>query len=129
MSNIISIDYWTHKSWLAYSIEGFAFAYRTVPTKNLIKEVEILLSQKNATRIVLGMPYNIDGTMSRHWQRVKTFAKTLEKHFPTLEVIFHDERLTTAEARLSWADDIDAESARLILEGFLRSCISEKEAI
>ncbi len=119
MSNIISIDYWTHKSWLAYSIEGFAFAYRTVPTKNLIREIENLLSQKNATRIVLGMPYNIDGTLSRHGQRVKTFGQTLETHFPTTPIILHDERLTTSEAHLSWADDIDAESARLILEDYL----------
>lgn len=119
MSNIISIDYWTHKSWLAYSIEGFTFAYRTVATKNLIKEVETLLSQKNATSIVIGMPYNIDGTLSRHGQRVKTFVKTLETHFPTTPIILQDERLTTSEAHLSWADDIDAESARLILEDFL----------
>jgi putative Holliday junction resolvase len=71
-----------------------------VPTRNLISELEKLIKKRNPESIVLGMPYNIDGTMSKHGQRVKTFAKTLEKHFPTLEIIFHDERLTTAEARL-----------------------------
>jgi putative Holliday junction resolvase len=119
MSSVISIDYGTHKSWLAYSVEGFAFAYRTVPTKNLIGEIEILLSQKNAKTIIIGMPYNIDGTLSRHGQRVKTFMKTLETHFPSIKIVSHDERLTTAEAKLEWAEDIDAESARLILAGYI----------
>ncbi len=118
-SSLISIDYGTHKSWLAYSVEDFAFALETVQTRNLIPELEKLIKKRNPESIILGMPYNIDGTMSRHGQRVKTFSKTLEKHFPTLEIIFHDERLTTAEARLEWAEDVDAESARLILEDFL----------
>lgn len=121
MSILISIDYGTHKSWLAYSVEGFAFALETVQTRNLIPELEKLIKKRNPESIILGMPYNIDGTMSRHGQRVRTFAKTLEKHFPTLEIIFHDERLTTAEARLEWAEDVDAESARLILEDFLEN--------
>ncbi len=120
-NNYLSLDYGTHKSWLAYSVEGFAFALETVQTRNLISELEKLIEKRNSKAIVLGMPYNIDGTMSKHGQRVKTFSKTLEKHFPTLEIIFQDERLTTAEARLGWADDIDAESARLILEDFLEN--------
>lgn len=65
------------------------------------------------------MPYNIDGTLSRHGQRVLEFQKKLQNHFPLLEIITHDERLTTSEAELSWAQDIDAESARLILEDYL----------
>ena len=68
------------------------------------------------------MPYNIDGTMSAHGNRVKNFAKKLEKF--GLPVIFHDERLTTSEAKIAFSEnnfagDIDAESARLILENFL----------
>ncbi len=117
--NFVSIDYGTHKSWLAYSVEGFAFALETVPTRNLTNELEELIEKRNPESIILGMPYNIDGTMSKHGQRVQSFAKILEKHFPTLPIIFQDERLTTAEARMEWADDIDAESARLILEDFL----------
>ena len=68
------------------------------------------------------MPYNIDGTMSTHGNRVQKFAKKLEQF--GLPIIFHDERLTTSEAKIAFSEndfagDIDAESARLILENFL----------
>jgi putative holliday junction resolvase len=116
----LSIDYWTHKSWLAYSVEGFAFAIETVPTKELIGALDKLVEKRHPQAIIIGMPYHIDGTMSKHGQRVMSIAKILEKHFVTIPVIFHDERLTSSEAHLAWADDIDAESARLILEDYLR---------
>lgn len=64
------------------------------------------------------MPYNIDGTESAHCKKVRTFAKKLESTI-TINIIFHDERLTTSEAKFGGVDDIDAESARLILEDYL----------
>ncbi len=119
MSNYIAVDYGTHKSGLAYSVEGFSFAIGTTQTKILIIELEKLIKNKNPKSIILGMPYNIDGTMSKHGQRVLAFQKKLQSHFPLLEITTHDERLTTSEATISSVEDIDAESARLILEDYL----------
>ena len=70
------------------------------------------------------MPYNIDGTLSKHGRRVEKFVESI-KTFTALPIITHDERLTTSEARIGFAEsgydgDIDAESARLILEDYLR---------
>ena len=72
------------------------------------------------------MPYNIDGTMSPHAKKVKYFSKKLEKILPNIPVILVDERLSTAEAKMKKAEynasfDIDAESARIILEYFLEA--------
>lgn len=50
---------------------------------------------------------------------MRTFAKELSASFPSKEIILHDERLTTSEARLAGVEDIDAESARLILEDYI----------
>jgi RNase H-fold protein (predicted Holliday junction resolvase) len=47
------------------------------------------------------MPYNIDGSMSKHGKKVLIFEKILQKTFPELTIILHDERLTTSEATLS----------------------------
>lgn len=76
------------------------------------------------------MPYNIDGSMSKHGKRVQAFAKKLELALE-IPVIFHDERLTTSEAKIGFDEDgidgdIDAEAARLILESYLET--KEKEA-
>ena len=65
-NSIIGIDYGTRKSGLAYSVEGFCFAYKTVPTSGLFTLVPKWLQERKAEMIIVGMPYNIDGTMSKH---------------------------------------------------------------
>lgn len=120
-NNYLALDYWTRKTGLAYNTLSFAFSLATVPTNELIEKIASIIADKKITAIVIGMPYNIDGTMSKHGKRVKNFAKNLEQF--SLPVFFHDERLTTSAARISFSEnshegDIDAESARLILEDF-----------
>lgn len=79
--NYLAIDYGTRKSGLAYSVGFFAFGKNTVRTNDLIETLEDIIAEKKVSGIVLGMPYNIDGTMSLHGQRVQSFAKILEKRF------------------------------------------------
>jgi putative Holliday junction resolvase len=121
--NYISIDYWTRKSGLAYSVEGFCFAWKTVNTTDLLEIVPKWATERKAETIIIGMPYNIDGTMSKHGKRVHEFIKKLQTTTP-LSIITHDERLSTSEALLGFDEygingDIDAEAARLILVDFL----------
>jgi putative holliday junction resolvase len=124
-NSIISIDYGTRKSGLAYSVEGFCFAYKTIPTTELMGKVPKWVIERKAESIVVGMPYNIDGSMSRHGKRVLEFVRKLQTVTP-LPIILHDERLSTSEALLGFDEDgitdgdVDAEAARLILMDFLR---------
>ena len=123
MWNLISIDYGTRKSGLAYSVEGFCFAWKTVSTTDLLKIVPKWASDRKAEAIIIGMPYNIDGTMSKHGKRVTDFIDKLSKLTP-LPITSHDERLSSSEALLGFDEygvngDIDAEAARLILVDFL----------
>ncbi len=123
-NNIISIDYGTRKSGLAYSVEGFCFAYKTLSTADLFEKIPKWVIERKADTIIVGMPYNIDGSMSKHGKRVSEFVKRLEKII-TIPIILHDERLTTSEALLGFDEDgitdgdVDAEAARLILVDFL----------
>ncbi len=124
-NTIIAIDYGTKKSGLAYSVESFAFAYRTIPTRELLTTLWALIEAKSASQIIIGMPYNIDGTISTHGRRVRSYVDILRKHI-SLPITYIDERLTTSEATLGFEavgieGDIDAESARLILESYLES--------
>jgi putative Holliday junction resolvase len=119
-NNLIGIDYGTRKTGLAYSVGSFAFGWKTVPTKDLIKELQSLIQTKKSDAIVIGMPYNIDGSMSQHGKRVLQYVKQL-KTFTPLPIYTHDERLTSSAASMSFIEDgidgdIDTEAARLILE-------------
>lgn len=123
MNSIISIDYGTRKSGLAYSVEGFCFAWKTVLTKDLLTILPKWIQERKAEMVIIGMPYNIDGTMSKHGKRVNEFIRKLETHIQ-IPIILHDERLTTSEAILGFDEygvngDIDAEAARLILVDYL----------
>jgi putative holliday junction resolvase len=124
-NSIISIDYGTRKSGLAYSVEGFCFAYKTIPTTELLMRVPKWVAERKAETIIVGMPYHIDGTMSKHGRRVSEFVEKL-KSVIQIPIILHDERLSTSEALLGFDEDgitdgdIDAEAARLILVDFLK---------
>jgi len=85
------------------------------------------------SRLLVGLPYNMDGTETSLTPTCRAFAAELERRCG-LPVEFVDERLTSAaataelrEARRAGArarrvrrEDIDAHAARLILETWLR---------
>ena len=78
--------------------------------------------------IVVGLPLNMDGSEQQLTRDAKKFGNRIAGRFG-LKVEFQDERLTTADAKEQLfsrggyknlkKDNIDAESARLIIESFL----------
>lgn len=77
--------------------------------------------------LVVGLPLNMDGTEQQLTKDAKKFGNRIAGRFG-LKVEFQDERLTTADAKEQLfsrggfknlkKDNIDAESARLIVESF-----------
>ena len=78
-----------------------------------------LITQWQPDALVVGVPYHPDGAPHDNTRRAQAFARQLHGRFrlPVHEV---DERYTTTEALSHGAGDIDAASAALILEQFLR---------
>ncbi len=80
--------------------------------------------------IVVGLPLNMDGSNQSVTFAAKKFGNRLANQFK-LPVEFQDERLTTADAKERLferggyknlgKDNIDAESARLIIESYFES--------
>ena len=70
--------------------------------------------------LVVGVPRHPDGNAHEMTARAEKFARQLRGRFalPVYEV---DERYTSVEAQSRNVDDIDAQSAQIILEQFLRS--------
>jgi putative Holliday junction resolvase len=85
-------------------------------------------------RLLVGLPYNMDGSETVLTEACRAFAGELARRFG-LPVEFVDERLTSvtaqadlrevrrsgARARRVTREDIDANAARLILETWLRA--------
>lgn len=70
--------------------------------------------------LVVGIPRHPDGQPHDNTRRAERFARQLHGRF-RLPVHAVDERYTTVEAQSLGAADLDAASATLILEQFLRT--------
>jgi len=97
------------------------------PTWN---EIQKIIKEWLPDALVVGMPYNMDGTSSDISKEAKKFGTLLKEKFKR-PVYFMDERLTTREARAQLLENkglkhltkkaIDAASAKVILESFMNS--------
>jgi len=93
-----------------------------------------IINDKNISKVVLGLPKNMDNSLGFAAQRSLNFKKILESE--NVEVILEDERLTTVEAinimknnglkRINEQNKTDVLSAVLILESYLKRQNYEK---
>lgn len=96
-----------------------------------IGEIVDVIKSYMIEAVVIGLPLNMDGTEGDQAKRARDFAKELQRECVDLPFYFHDERLSSFEAKekLSGSDltrkkkkkKIDAIAAAEILRGFLES--------
>ena len=94
-----------------------------------VDEILKLVEQYEAERIVVGLPYSLNGSLGPQANKVMAFAEKLSHH--GLDIQLWDERLSTAAAdklmieagtkRNKRKQHKDALAAALILQGFLDS--------
>ena len=79
-----------------------------------------LIAEWQPSALVVGVPVHPDGAPHENTVRAQRFARQLHGRFrlPVHEV---DERYTTTEAHAMGAADVDAASAAIILEPYLRA--------
>ncbi|MEI4220455.1 MAG: Holliday junction resolvase RuvX [Candidatus Dasytiphilus stammeri] len=92
------------------------------------QQIKIHICQWQPDTIIIGLPLNMDGTEQSVTRYTRWFANQIKIRFKR-PIQFHDERLTTVEARhqlfvrRGWKsltkDNIDSLAAALILESFL----------
>jgi len=78
-----------------------------------------LIAEWAPDALVVGVPVHPDGTPHDNTARARRFGRQLHGRF-RLAVHEVDERYTTTEAHAMGAADVDAASAAIILEQFLR---------
>ncbi|MEL6230569.1 MAG: Holliday junction resolvase RuvX [Cyanobacteria bacterium J06627_3] len=72
------------------TIDNKSFVYVTEQLSQIVR-------QREATLLVVGLPYTMDGTVGNQARRVQKFTKRLAKAL-SLPVTYVDERLTSVEA-------------------------------
>jgi len=83
------------------------------------RQVAAILAQWQPDALVVGIPRHPDGAPHENTRRAQRFARQLAGRF-RLTVHEVDERYTSVEAQSLGARDVDAASAALILEQYLR---------
>lgn len=82
--------------------------------------------EKDVARIIIGLPYNMNGSLGPQAEKVQAFAAVLGRH-TNIPIEFRDERLSTWEAqekirstrKTGRKTRYDAAAAALILQGYL----------
>ncbi len=137
---VIGIDYGDARVGIATSDDtGFlASANCTLNVSGMrdaCKKTVDKIKELGGTKIVLGLPRNMDGSESFRVEKTRAFADMLKEELD-LEIVFVDERLSTVQAYtyLNMADFngkkrkkvIDALSAQIILQTYLDKNNSNK---
>ena len=63
-----------------------------------LKELAKLLDERDISHLVVGYPWNMDGTKGGRAAEVDRFILEVEARFPELVIVRQDERLSTKEA-------------------------------
>lgn len=130
MHKIMALDIGTKRIGIALSdylhiiANGHSYINRT-PEQEAVNEIKKIARDNNVREIVIGVPYNMDGTKGFQAEDCIEFSKNFEE----FEIKQEDERLTsdTAEENLrnrkiNFRKEkglVDVESARIILEQYL----------
>ena len=126
----LAIDYGTKRTGLAICdpTELIASPLEVIKDRNDLPEyIAKVALQEQVEAIVVGLPLNMDDTEGPQAKRVRDFATLLSQRTP-LEILFHDERLSSFDAESKMAahytrkqkkNRLDAVAAASILQSFI----------
>jgi putative Holliday junction resolvase len=134
MARILAIDFGERRIGLAIS-DPLGITAQGLPTidtrkiKDVFSHIKNIVRQRNVTKIVVGMPRNMNGSIGFKGEEVKRFMDRLARE-TGLEVIAWDERLTSVQSQRSMREMgtkqkkkeiVDRISATLLLQNYLDS--------
>ncbi len=113
---------------LLMTAQGVETIRRETLEKDLSR-LDELMREYDATKLVVGLPRNMNGTEGERCEVVRTFADAIKEKRPDAEIVFQDERLSTVAATKSLISAdvsrkkrkkvIDKMAAVFILQGYL----------
>lgn len=135
MSRILCIDYGRKRTGLAVTdpLQIIASALITVETKELLIFLKKYFQQEQVELILIGEPYNLDGSPTHATALILQFIQKLKKEFPSIPVQTLDESFTSKMASKAMVDmgmkkkdrrekgNIDKIAATIMLQEFLEN--------
>lgn len=101
-----------------------------------LKELDKIIKEKHINKIVIGLPKNMNNTIGERGEKSLEFGEILKKHYSDMEIVFWDERLTTAAAERTLLEAdvsrknrkkvIDKIAATLILQSYMDAHNNQK---
>ena len=132
---ILGIDYGETRVGIAITdslnitVQGLETIQRNNSDKNILKRLDEILQKYEIDTIVVGMPLNMNGTISERAQITNKFVHKLKCKYNKIKIETIDERLTTVSAHktMNFLDInkhkkkniVDTISAEYILETYL----------
>ena len=132
---ILGIDYGDARVGIAITdelnitVQGLETIQRNHSDKIILKKLDEILETYDVDTIVVGLPLNMDGTMSERAEITKKFVHKLKCKYNKMKIEVIDERLTTVAAHktMNFLDVnkhkkrniVDTISAVYILETYL----------
>jgi putative Holliday junction resolvase len=135
MGRILSLDYGKARTGVAVtdSLQLIAGGLATVATSTLTDFLTDYMKREEVECIVVGAPRQMNGQPSENMKRVEPFVNRIRKLFPTIEIVYYDERFTSVLAHRTMLDGgmkrmarrdkakVDEISATIILQDFMES--------
>ena len=123
--NVIGIDYGVSKIGVAVgntqtsSSSPLEIITNTTSGINW-PQLEAIIKEWKPQVVIIGQPFNMDGSESEMMKEVKLFADILKERI-NIKIEFFDERLTSFEAKQmdTSGKPIDDLAAKIILDGWL----------
>ena len=135
MGRILAIDYGQKRVGLAVTdaLQITANALDTVLVHEVLGYIEKYVQKEDVEKFVIGLPKQMNGQESDSMQYIRPFVVGLQRKFPSIELVYVDERFTSVlahkamfEAGLKKKDRqnkelVDKISATIILQSYLES--------
>jgi len=139
MPRILALDVGEKRIGVAVSDELNITAQAVTTIKrtsevDTVAEIRALIERYGASKIIIGMPFNMDGTKGRSAEMVEGLSSFLKLKLP-VEIEMIDERLTSSQgervlldadiSRKKRKSAIDKIAAQLILQSYLESHVQK----
>jgi putative Holliday junction resolvase len=100
LARILSIDYGGKRTGIAVSdpMQIIATGLAGVDTKELFTFLKSYFAQEEVEKVIVGMPFNNDGSDTHATPLVKGFITRFKKEFPLIPIITVDEQFTSKMA-------------------------------
>ena len=135
MARLLSIDYGKKHTGIAVTVplQIIPNGLATVPTAELFDFLKDYVSREQVERIVIGEPRQMNGEPSENMGRVRQFAARWKKAYPSIPIVFYDERFTSVLAHKAMIESgigmkarrnkalVDEISATIILRDYMQT--------